>query len=84
MFSLSTQAQTNWLGLISLQSLFTWPMGITDNANTTYELAQANVTPFVATGCGVISAAIGSGRALKIAVNAAADQAALDAVVDTR
>lgn len=83
-FSLSAQAQTNWLGLISLQSLFVWPMGITTNEDTTYLLAQGSVTAFVATGCGVIAAAIGSGRAMKIAANAASTHEDLDAVVDSR
>ena len=83
-FSLSPQAQTIWLGLISLQAMFSWPVGITDNSDTTYMLEQANIGPFVGTGCGTIAAAIGSGRALKIAANAATTQAELDAVVDGR
>jgi hypothetical protein len=83
-FSLSPQSQTAWLGLISLQSLFTWPMEITDNANGAYSLSQANVTAFVGTGIGVMNAAISSGRALKIQCNAATTQGELDAVVDTR
>ena len=83
-FSLSAQAQTNWLGLISLQSMFTWPVNVTTNANTEYALAQANINAFVGTGCATIADAIGSGRALKISVNAATNQTELDAVVDSR
>lgn len=83
-FSLSTQAQTNWLGLISLQSLFSWPVTVTTNADTGYSLAQASLSAFVGTACATIGAAIGAGRALKIAANAAADKTELDAVVDAR
>lgn len=83
-FSLSQQAQTNWLGLLTLQGLFSWPMGITNSADETYLLSHDNLIPFIATGSGAIAAAIGSGRALKIAANAAATQGELDAVVDTR
>lgn len=83
-FSLSIEAQMNWSGLYTFQSIFSWPMGVTTLDNTTYELAQANLIPFIVTASTVIATAIGSGRALKIAVNAAADQAALDAVVDSR
>lgn len=83
-FSLSTQAQTNWLGLISLQSMFSWPVSVTTNADTAYSLAQANIGAFVGTGCGTIAAAIGSGRALKIAANAASNRTELEAVVDSR
>lgn len=83
-FSLSAQAQTNWLGLISLQALFTWPVNVTTNTDTAYSLEQASLPAFVGTGCATIGAAIGSGRALKIAANAAASKDELDAVVDPR
>lgn len=83
-FSLSMQAQTNWLGLATLQSLLTFPIGITTAANTTYTLDQANVMAFIAQGVQVIKDAVGSGRFLKIAVNAAQTQVDLDAVVDKR
>lgn len=83
-FSLSTQAQTNWLGLAALQAFISWPINVTTHANTSYLLTLLNMPSFIGTGMATIQGAIGSGRALKIAVNNAADQAALDAVVDTR
>lgn len=83
-FSLSQQAQTNWLGLSVLQDLLSWPMGITNNADATYALSLENLVPFLASGSGVIATAVGTGRALKIAANAASTQGELDAVVDSR
>lgn len=83
-FSLSIQAQMNWSALFSMQSLISFPIGVTTLDNTTYSLSIGNLIPFIGTGMTVVKTAIGSGRALKIAVNNAADQAALDAVVDTR
>lgn len=83
-FSLSTEAQTNWLGLLILQGMMSWPVGITNSDDNTYSLALANLNAFIGTGMTVIATAVGTGRALKVACNAAADQAALDAVVDSR
>lgn len=83
-FSLSIQAQMNWSALFSMQSLMSFPIGVTTLDNTTYSLSFANLIPFIGTGMAVVKNAIGSGRALKIAADNAADQAALDAVVDSR
>lgn len=83
-FSLSTQAQMNWMGLYTLKDLQTWPIGVTTAANETYQLALLNLVAFIATGSQVIKNAVGSGRALKIAINAATTQEELDAIVDTR
>lgn len=83
-FSLSTQAQMNWIGLYTLKDLQSWPIGITTAANETYQLALLGLIAFIAAGSQVIKNAVGSGRALKIAINAATTQEELDAVVDTR
>jgi len=87
-FSLSNEAQTNWLGIKTLEGVLTWPMGITgwseEENDHTYYLSQANLTYFIATGMAVIKAAVDSGRALKMSVVAATTQEGLDAVVDSR
>lgn len=83
-FSLSTQAQMNWITLVSCASHFAWPMNVTTLANTTYKLQAENLAGFFTAGSTVVAVAVGSGRALKIAVNAANNQSDLDAVVDTR
>lgn len=83
-FSLSLEAQMNWSGLYTFRSIFSWPMGVTTLTNTTYELAEESLIPFIVTASTVIATAIGTGRALKIAINAATTQEELDAVVDSR
>lgn len=83
-FSLSISAQQNWTGLFVFKDFLSWPMGITNDANATYDLTLENLVPFVLSGAAIVQTAVGTGRALKIAVDAAANQAALDAVVDTR
>jgi hypothetical protein len=42
------------------------------------------VDAFVGTGIGTLQAHLDSGRSLKISVNAATDEAGVDAVVDNR
>ena len=83
-FSLSTEAQTNWLGMLVLQSVLTWPFGITSQDEHTYLLTQENLPLFVGTGMLVIKNAVDSGRALKSAAVDATTPEELDAVVDTR
>ena len=83
-FSLSEQAQMNWLGLITLQDMATWPKEVTTNADTAYSLTLGNLPTFIGAGMAVIDGAVAAGRTLKIAANAATTQAELDAVVDTR
>lgn len=83
-FSLSQQAQTNWLGLAALHSAFTWPMGITTNDDTSYSLELENLSAFIGSASAVIATAVGTGRALKISINTSTTQEELDAVVDSR
>jgi len=83
-FSLSQNAQINWVGLKTLESVLTWPVNITTKGDNQYSLEQADLDTFMGTGLAAKQAHLDSGRALKIQVNAAADQAALDAVVDNR
>jgi len=83
-FSLSEYAQINWTVLKTLESLFTWPVDISTKADGEYSLTQANLDAFLDAGRLAVQGPMDSGRALKLSVNAAADQAALDAVVDTR
>lgn len=84
LFSLSLEAQMNWMGLLALQTLFSWPINVTTLDNKQYSLALSNLTAFIGVGSGTVAAAIGSGRALKLAVNAATDAAGVAAVVDSR
>jgi len=83
-FSLSASAQMNWSALETFQALISWPVAVTTMDDQEYSLAIENKTVFCATGVAAVYAAYASGRALKLQVNAAADQAGVDAVVDTR
>lgn len=83
-FSLSQRAQTNWLGLLTLKDLFAWPMGITNDDDKTYLLALPDLIPFMVAGSSVVARAVGTGRAFKIAANAASTKEELDAVADER
>lgn len=84
LFSLSLKAQMNWLGLSTLQALFQWPMAVTTDDDKEYHLSLLDLIPFITTGSGKVADTIGSGRALKLRVNAAQDQDMIDAVVDNR
>lgn len=83
-FSLSTNAQLNWVGLKSLESLMTWPVKVSTKDNGEYTLLQANLDAFVQAGKDVLQGHLDSGRALKVQVNSAVDKAGVDAVVDNR
>ena len=83
-FSLSERAQINWTGLRTMEDVLTWPVSITTMADSAYSLTQANLVPFLGTGLAVKQSHLDSGRALKIQINAAVDEAAIDAVIDTR
>lgn len=84
LFSLSSQAQMNWIGLLVCQSFMTWPVCVTTKDDLEYALAQANLQAFTEAGVAVVAAAYGSGRALKITVDACSTRAAVDAVSDDR
>jgi hypothetical protein len=83
-FSLSLNAQINWSGLLTLQSMLTWPMAVTTFDDNEYVLELSNLPSFIATGKAVILNAINTGRAIKVQVNAATTLEELNAIVDTR
>jgi hypothetical protein len=83
-FSLSTEAQGNWTALFVFKDILSWPIPVTTNDDEEYSLTLENLPSFCLSAAGVVNAAISSGRALKIAANAATTIAELDAVVDNR
>lgn len=83
-FSLSPNAQLNWIGIVVMQSAITWPLSITTDTDGDYDLAHGNLPYFVGTAMTMVGNYLASGRALKVACNAATTQAELDAVVDDR
>lgn len=83
-FSLSLAAQLNWSGLVTLESLLTWPMTITTIDDGAYSLSQANLLYFIGTGKNLITSTLDSGRTLKIAINSSTTQEELNAIIDSR
>lgn len=83
-FSLSANAQINWVGMKTLESLITWPLNITTITDGEYSLSQANLNSFVGTAKGSVQAHLDSGRALKVQINACTTLAAVAAITDTR
>lgn len=83
-FSLSNEAQQNWIGMAVFQAALSWPVTVTTRANIGYSLSLLNLNAFIGAGMAVIKAAVDSGRALKIQCVNAQTQADLDAVVDNR
>lgn len=83
-FSLSIPAQTNWNTLKDSEADFTWPVDVTTIDNDTYSLAQADLSDFWAEARDAVKDILDSGRQLKKQIFDAVDEAAVDAVVDTR
>lgn len=91
-FSLSPNAQLNWIGVLALrcfeilssQQLLPWPLPTTNEADGEYDLAQGDVIAFIGTGMAIVNAQLIAGRDLKIACNNVSTQEELDAVVDNR
>jgi hypothetical protein len=86
-FSLSSKAQTNWIGLEQADALglITFPYNVTTKDDLEHSIiSSADLTGFYATGLGIKSAHISSGRDLKQLVNVATTIAEVDAVVDNR
>lgn len=83
-FSLSDQAQSNWMGLFVFREMLAFPINVTTLDDIAYSLTLGNLVPFVGIAVGWVKNAVGSGRDLKIAVNAATTTEELAAVVDSR
>jgi hypothetical protein len=83
-FSLSSNAQSNWNVLKDEEAEFTWPVDISTIDSDTYSLSQANLGAFWGAGMTFMKGHLDTGRALKKSVYDAANEAAVDAVVDTR
>lgn len=86
-FSMSMLAQTNWIGLShsAQRDLITYPIGVSTSDDGEFMLtSKTHVQDFFVTGLGTKLAHLNSGRALRLQVKAAVDEAAVDAIVDNR
>ncbi len=86
-FSLSEPAQTNWIGLKQAADagMITFPTSVSTKDDGEYSIADAaELANFYGAGLAAKKSHLDSGRSLKISINSAADEAAVDAVVDSR
>jgi hypothetical protein len=85
-FSFSANAQSNLLGTYSAKDLLTYPFGwSTKDDHLVYQIADvAEMSNFFLTALGTKKAWQDSGTALKQAVEAATDEAEVDAIIDNR
>lgn len=84
-FSLSQTAQNNWQGIKNDKDWQPYPFGVTTIDDQEYTFNDAtDVFNFYVAGKTVIAGHYNSGRALKLQVNSAVDQAALDLIIDSR
>jgi hypothetical protein len=86
LFSLSANAQMNWTNVYQNRANWTYPLKVSIYATSgEYSLAdQTAVENFYSAGISRIKTILDGGRQLKIDIDAAVDQTALDAVVDNR
>jgi len=87
LFSLSEVAQINWVGLkVSDQNaMITYPFGVTTKDDSEYLIQNtSDLSDFFIAGVGVKIGHLQTGRALKVSIKAAVDEAAVAAVVDNR
>ena len=84
-FSMSTNAQTNWLGLDHARELLTYPYGVTTINDTEYSFPDStDLHNFFLTGMAFKGGIVSSGRSLKLQVKAATTVAEVNAIVDNR
>lgn len=83
-FSLSANAQLNWMALKTFEDMFSWPVEISNKAGGGYSLEKTVRDDFIYTGKNVVQGHLDTGRHLKILISEAVDKAALNAVIDTR
>jgi len=83
-FSLSSNARGHWNTLKNQKASFTFPKNVSTLDSNTYSLTDANVDTLWDEGKLVVDGYLDSGRVLKKSIFDAADQDAVDAVVDSR
>jgi hypothetical protein len=84
-FSLSENAQRNWIGGEVGKNNLTFPMAVSTKDEGEYSIANATeYTTMYLTAVATTKSVIDSGRTLKKSVNAATTVAEVDAVVDNR
>ena len=86
-FSLSDEAQMNWVALKQADTLgfLTYPVGISTKDDREHILVDTvDLVAFYVVGLATIKAVIDSGRILKVLINDAVDEVVIDSIQDTR
>ena len=86
-FSLSAEAQMNWVALKQADTLgfITYPVGISTKDDREHILVDTvGLVAFYVVGLATIKTAIDSGRILKVLINDAVDEMAVASIQDTR
>ena len=86
-FSLSAEAQMNWVALKQADTLgfITYPVGISTKDDREHILVDTvDLVAFYVVGLATIKTAIDSGRILKVLINDAVDEMAVASIQDTR
>jgi hypothetical protein len=84
-FSLSTEAQLNWTALYAARDSLTYPLSVTTDDDEEFSAPDAaSLAGLCLTALASVKGRVDSGRGLKLAVLAAADAAALNAILDVR
>jgi hypothetical protein len=84
-FSLSTEAQLNWTALYAARDSLTYPLSVTTDDDEEFSAPDAaTLAGLCLTALATVKGQVDSGRGLKLAVLAAADASALNAILDAR
>jgi len=85
LFSLSSNAQMNWTALNSVRDALTYPQAVSTSDDGEYQFADAiELNAFAMTALGTAGFHYSSGRTLKVSIDAAVDEVAINAIIDTR
>ncbi len=84
-FSLSSNAQMNWIRMYAGKTFLTFPMNVSTKNNNKHEiLNEDDLSQFCLTAMNTVQSYIDSGNDLKEQVNDATSPSQLDAVFDSR
>ena len=83
-FSLSEEAQRNWIGLMIASPYLTYPYNVSCDEGSYGFSDDTEYGQFYFYGLGLVADIIGAGRAIKAQINACTTTTELEAIVDNR
>lgn len=84
LFDAKLEDRVNYGHIDQFQAILPFPVDIHTKTGGVYSLEQVDVAAFIGAALTHVNTILGAGNALKALVNAATDEAGVDAVVDTR